>query len=289
MNPSDAPKNPSAGRSSSAFFLGELPYHELLRKRDPQKARKLEACMQQILGEAVYFFDGRVIDSIGPRMIAVMPDATRALEAARKSQIDLLDHNRRQPPNGDIVEAALVVHSGAAVSDGSALTSPIVTAGLQLLRSIQPLQLVVSEPALREAGAKVTGRPIGDFRGIRFYEPPPVESPPPQPEDPAKPIRAAPNSVKKLPVLLLAAIGAGLLVAGLVGFVLLRPKQEKSVSAPAPAVKPQAPAATPVVQARKQVAVTPFAAVSTNRSVSSKAARTEQLVTTVLRRHPGIE
>jgi hypothetical protein len=44
--------------------------------------------MQQILSEAVYLFDGEVLDAFGSRMIAELKTVDSALEAGRKGEFD---------------------------------------------------------------------------------------------------------------------------------------------------------------------------------------------------------
>lgn len=258
MNEQPVPPAGKAGAARSVFFLAELPYHELLRKRDPQKARKLEARMQQILGEAVYLHDGRVIDSIGPRMIAVMPNPRAALNAARQSKSDLLDYNNRQPPSGDIVEPTLVVHSGQALADDAALNHPAVREGLEILRSMQPMQLLVSETVLRDSGSPLPRTASGELGGLKFYEPaqPEVHAVTP----PAKPA-ASPAVLpveKKRPVRLIA-IGFGLLAVLLGAGVVLFSRRDKKPPSPVltETVTPQPVASPPppVAPVRRTVSV----------------------------------
>lgn len=252
MSEQNVPPASKAGAARSIFFLAELPYHELLRKRDPQKARTLEARMQQILGEAVYLHDGRVIDSVGPRMIAVMPDPTSALNAARRSRSELIDYNNRQPANGDIVEPTLVVHSGQPLSDGSPMNQPAVREGLEILRSMQPMQLLVSEPVMLASGLPLPRAPSGELSGVRFYEPvqPEPQAPPPPPKQAAAASAPAPVR-KKRPAAMIAA-GIGLLAVILGAGVVLFSRKGQKPGPPAAtetlSSQPEARAPAPVVQ-----------------------------------------
>jgi hypothetical protein len=288
MNPSF---QPPAEPPSSVFLLAELPYHELLRKRDAPKAMKLEARMQQILGEAVYLHDGRVIDSIGPRMIAIMPDSHQAVDAALKGRLDLLNHNRGQPASGEIVEAALVVHAGPPVSDGSAFSSPTVAAGLQLLRSMQPGQLLISEKVLREAGAMVPPSAAGEAGGARFFEPP-LEEPKPAPPKPPKdvPIAAsvpAPTPVgrKKLPLRLIAVAGGAVALIVVALVLLRRPDQVPQTGAPADPLREAAAQPPPPKQ---RVMIQPVTRPS-DAAGAAHVARIEQIVAELMRRNSRIE
>lgn len=287
MSERDVP--PANKAANSVFFLAELPYHELLRKRDPQKARKLEARMQQVLGEAVYLNEGEIIDSVGPRMIATMPSAAAALEAARQGKLELMNYNRRQPASGDVVEPTLVVHVGPPVTGGSPLTNKTVGEGLQILRSMQPMQLLISEPVLRETGRPVPPKSVGEISGVRFYEPEfkepeRIERPerPSAPVTPAVPPPPVLPARKKLPLPMIGA-GAGVFTI-LIALALIFLSGDKKPAAPAAV---EAPA-----QRRRPAPVVEQAAPKKTVSLSLTDARlraVEPIVRDVLTRNPGLE
>ncbi|MBI2215455.1 MAG: protein kinase [Acidobacteria bacterium] len=161
---------PQAAAAPAWIVVCELPYHELLRKKDPEQASRLETRMQQYLGEAVYLFDGKVLDSFGPRMVAELPDASSALRAAQKGLADIVEHNMSNA--AEPVEPRTVVHFGELV----ATTGKPGGVGLEIadavLDAMEPMQTLVSEPVIRALGLTSIPSPAGAFRGVNFYAAP---------------------------------------------------------------------------------------------------------------------
>ena len=163
-----------AAAAPAWLVVCELPYHELLKKKDPERAARLETRMQQFLGEAVYLFDGKVLDSLGPRMIADMPDAESALRAARKGLADIVEYNMSNAE--EPVEPRTVVHYGELV----AVTGKPGGAGLEIaeavLDAMEPMQTLVSEPVIRALGLASIPAASGRFRDVNFYAAPSLEA-----------------------------------------------------------------------------------------------------------------
>lgn len=272
-----APPPPQAESAPAWIVVCELPYHELLKKKDPERAARLETRMQQFLGEAVYLFDGKVLDSFGPRMVADMPDAESALRAARKGLADIVEYNmvNAQEP----VEPRSVVHYGELV----ATTGKPGGAGLEIaeavLEAMEPMQTLVSEPVIRALHLAAPPPVAGRFRDVNFYAAPSLETairrphaaPPPPPaappaSTPAKglpvaapvvaaepdaeegedaaaevPQEAAPKKKSNLPLFIVIA---ALLVIGVGAVAVFMLKKSDEAAAPA-AVATQAPSPTP--------------------------------------------
>lgn len=199
--PTTAAPAPEAAAAPAWIVVCELPYHELLRRKDPERAARLETRMQQFLGEAVYLFDGKVLDSLGPRMVAAMPDAESALRAAQKGIADIVEYNMSNA--AEPVEPRTVVHHGELV----AVAGKPGGAGLEIahavLEAMEPMQTLVSEPVIRALGLASVPAPAGAFRGVNFYAaptlsasapaaPPPVASAPAPPPAPP-PVAAVPR------------------------------------------------------------------------------------------------
>ncbi|MFA6957385.1 MAG: serine/threonine-protein kinase [Thermoanaerobaculia bacterium] len=177
---------PQAAAAPAWIVVCELPYHELLRKKDPERASRLETRMQQFLGEAVYLFDGKVLDSLGPRMVADMPDAASALRAAQKGLTDIVEYNMSNAE--EPVEPRTVVHYGELVS----VTGKPGGAGLEIadavLDAMEPMQTLVSEPVIHALGLASIPSPAGAFRGVNFYVAPSLKSAAPPIEPVAAPV-----------------------------------------------------------------------------------------------------
>ncbi|MGK2858704.1 MAG: protein kinase domain-containing protein [Thermoanaerobaculia bacterium] len=194
------PAQPPQTVSAPAWIVVcELPYHELLKKKDPERAGRLETRMQQFLGEAVYLFDGTVLDSFGPRMVADMPDAESALRAARKGLADIVEFNmsNAQEP----VEPRMIIHYGELAAVTGTPSGPGLEIADAVLDAMEPMQLLVSEPVIQGLGLASPPPMAGRFRDVNFYAAPPLESVArvPQPAPPQPPEAPAPPRAKATP------------------------------------------------------------------------------------------
>lgn len=231
------------------LFVAEIPYADLLMKKDPERATRMEAKMQQILGEAVYLFDGELIDSIGPRIIATLPTPEKAIDAARKSLADLLEFNGTVDAR-DAVEPRILLHRGDVTRSESEISGTAHAFALQVLPSVQPMQLLVSDALLKADGTRES-TPVGSIGGVAFHElkpePPridessePLPSPTVAAAMPAAPVAEAEATAAAprrslTPVIAIAAI-ALIVLAGV--FVMFRRRSQQLVK---PVSRVQAP------------------------------------------------
>jgi len=272
----------AASSGASTLFIAELPYHDLMRKKDASRASRLEALMQQMLGEAVYLFDGKVVDSMGPRMIATMPDATAAVAAARKGMADLVQHNSTAGVGGDVLEPRAVLHAGAVTrSESGSMGGAAADLALGVLASLEPSQLLVSESVFRGAGFPVDIAPVGSFGDVRFYQLPP-EKPPVVVEPPPEVVEveeeAPPEPPKKSPLLWIGGIAA-LVILLVGGFFLVH----REATAPPPVAVP-----IPRASSTARVALQPFTLESADPQLTKSASSVQRAATEILKTAGGM-
>jgi class 3 adenylate cyclase len=169
---------PAVVTRRSILFLAELaksdPSHD-----DSAAAAKSAARMQQILGEAVYLFDGQVVDPFGPRLVAEIPSASNAAEVARKAEFDLSEYAREN--KGAALQVTMLLHCGdVAIVEGKA-TGPAVDEAAKLLDSLPPGKVLLTDAFRKQAQLTSTPvRPFGEVGGVKLYE---IPAPEVEPED----------------------------------------------------------------------------------------------------------
>ena len=155
--------SPAAGdRKRSILFLAELANFDLLELDEAQKAG---ARMQQILGEAVYLFNGNVIDPFGPRMVAELPDVDSAYEAGRKGEFDF-------SPGQDAADLSvhMLLHAGEyEVREGMA-SGPAIDKAFEAMADLPANTLYVSEELVKEGRGSVRLRDAGARAGLKLYQ-----------------------------------------------------------------------------------------------------------------------
>src|SRR5205823_4877115 len=60
------PAKSAAASKATLLLVADVANFDTLNTTDPEAANKAAARMQQILGEAVFLFDGQVVDPFGP-------------------------------------------------------------------------------------------------------------------------------------------------------------------------------------------------------------------------------
>ncbi|HKR66631.1 MAG TPA: serine/threonine-protein kinase, partial [Thermoanaerobaculia bacterium] len=98
----------TAERKRTILFVADVVNFEDTAATDPEAAARAAARMQQILGESVYLFDGKVIDPFGTRMIAELPSVESAIEAGRKGEFDFSPEQQ----SGDDLNVRMLLHAG---------------------------------------------------------------------------------------------------------------------------------------------------------------------------------
>lgn len=164
-------KRPAETRQS-ILLLAEVANYAELAMLDANAAAKIAARMQQLLGEAVYLFDGKVLDPFGPRMIAELPTSEAALEAGRKGEFDF--SNEREGTNP--IDVRLLLHSGALTLSGGLVSGPAIDSGMAALQQLPHRKLFLSEDFARAIRASVRVRDEGARGGLKLFSIVPPEA-----------------------------------------------------------------------------------------------------------------
>jgi tetratricopeptide (TPR) repeat protein len=167
----------------SILFVADVANYDDLVLENPDRAAKAAAQMQQILGESVYLFDGRVIDPFGTRLIAELPSVDAALEAGRKAEFDLTPGQQE----GEPVDVRMMLHAGEVELREGTAVGPAVEKALATLAHLPPNALYISEEFVKEGRGNVRLRDAGARAGVKLYTIVPPE-PEPGPETDSAPL-----------------------------------------------------------------------------------------------------
>jgi tetratricopeptide (TPR) repeat protein len=147
------------------LLVADLADYDSLRATDETAASRCAARMQQILGESVYLFDGKVLDPFGACVIAELPSIDAALEAARKGEFDVAPANQE----GDILRVRLLLHAGEVDVVEGVPGGPAIERARAALAQLPPGTLFVSEEFVRDGRGKVRLRDAGAKGGVKLY------------------------------------------------------------------------------------------------------------------------
>ncbi len=257
---------------------------------DTVTARSTEK-MLQVLHEAIYLFDGRILDPFSTVVIGVFPKRQDAVKAALKAQEDLKAEDQER--GGKSLQARLVVITGWIVGEVAA-KSPFIEAALEVLKATPAFRIAVPEELVTEGRYPIASpEPLTVVAEVKFFDllsdakkvvdrqPPPSEVPaqtpaaapsvasparsptpaqkaaPPSPAAAAEkgPAETRPSSRKRgMGPMIAVAAGGVLFFALLAGVFLFRRKE-----APPPPVVAAVP--QPVVSKiaeRKRIMISPF-------------------------------
>ena len=224
-------------RDVTNLFVADIPFWEMLQSRDPEKASRAAARMQQYLGESVYLYDGEVLDSLGQRFIGVVPEASGAVTAAYRA----LDETGPASPEGDFEPRMLIVR-GEIERDGSKLSGHGLEKALEVLESLSPGQVLIGGDILEAARLQPSDASVGSFGQARLFALParmPAETAPTRDESTVLVAPMSGEETVSIAVgarpsrrswLLPAILGLALVVAALAAFLWLRrgePTQEQ--------------------------------------------------------------
>jgi hypothetical protein len=123
------------------------------------------ARMQQVLGEAVYLFDGKVIDPFGKRLVAELPSVESALEAGRKGEFDFAPEQQA----GDVLQARLLLHAGEVEMKDGAPAGAAIEKAFGVLEQLPPNTLYITEDFVREGRGNVRFRDAGARAGVKLF------------------------------------------------------------------------------------------------------------------------
>lgn len=158
------PGTQQAQARSSIIFAADVANYVELKATNPAAAAKSAARMQQILGEAVYLFDGKVLDPFAPQMIAELPSVESAVEAARKGEFDFSPDQQ----SGEVIPVRMLLHAGEVVASEGSVSGPGVAKALDVLKTLPPLTLHVTEAFARRGKLPVRLRDAGARAGVKL-------------------------------------------------------------------------------------------------------------------------
>ena len=278
----------------SILFLGEVADGDTVR--DDESAAKAASRMQQMLGEAVYLFDGQVIDPFGKRMVAELPSVDSALEAGRKVEFDLALLERE----GDPLHVRMLLHAGELEVRDGAPVGPAVAKAAAALAEVTPNTLFITEEFVKEGRGNVRLRDAGARGGVKLFTIVPPE-PPPQIDDlSAEPTTleleeeaaaiaeadAISRSAQRRKRTFAFAATAAVLVILLGGAAAMWMRRGERA---APSVANAVPAATrPTPANPRSVFIAPFVVQARDPGVVERAHAVRAAATEILRTHPEL-
>jgi hypothetical protein len=267
----------SAARSSILLIADVDPNDSSDPARDAAK-------MQQVIGEAVYLFDGNVIDPFGAKLVAELPTVDAALEAARKAEFDI----EPEQQEGADLPVRMLLHAGeVTIADGVPAGDAIERA-YKTLAAMPKRKLCLSEDFVKQGRGNVRLRDAGARAGMKLYEIVPAE-PKPLPESAPTQLDTHATDLELPPVppasprrhrsLLYVAAGVLLLGAGVAGIVFSRRNAEP----------PKAVAvAKPVVPATRDIVIDNFSVEGAEPALLERAAAIRLVVIEMLKNTPDV-
>ncbi len=172
-------QDPSA--KEAILFVADIANYEQLVASDRDAANRAVSRMQQLLGEAVYLFDGQVLDPFGRRVIAEMPSVESALEAARKGEFDFSPDQQGADP----IQVRLLLHYGNVSAKEGKVKGDGVQRAAEVLTQLPPLTLHLTEEFLKKGRGTVRVRDAGARGGVKLYTIVPSEAPQPKVIEPS--------------------------------------------------------------------------------------------------------
>ncbi len=165
----------AAEHRRTILFLADVANYDELLAEDPEAAAKAAARMQQVLGEGVYLFDGKVVDPFGTRLIAELPSVESALEAGRKGEFDFSPD--QTVSISDRLKVRMLLHAGELEINEGVVSGPAVEKGIAALAHLTPNTLFISEEFVKEGRGQVRLRDAGAKGGLKLFTIVPVEPP----------------------------------------------------------------------------------------------------------------
>lgn len=216
--------------------------------------------MQQVLGESIYLFDGKVTDPFAPRLVAELPTVEAALEAGRKGEFDFSPGQQSDPP----IDVRMLLHAGELELRDGLPAGAAVERAFEALKQLPPNTLFISEEFLKEGRGNLRMRDAGARGGLKLYtivpaEPPQEEAPEPttaelEAEEAAEveAMIAVQATAKKKRARSLAIAAVGLLVfSGVLGVMWMRRDRSPAVQPAATTARPAGPAPATSAAPRK--------------------------------------
>jgi Tfp pilus assembly protein PilF len=294
------PTQPAAdetpGARNAILLVAQVSGYEEMKDLDPAGAAKASARMQQLVGEAVYLFDGQVVDPFGPRLVGEMPTVESALEAARKCEFDLSPSQQDDDP----IAVSLLLHGGQVITRDGAAEGPAIDSAIAILNELPPLTLHISEEFLKHGRGNLRLRDAGARGGHKLYtivppEPVPIEittaeldaiAAEEEAELKAAQAAAAAEAAKKKRKRM--AMVAAIVVVGASVTSMLLWRNRGAASATAPKRSAIAAPFVPTAAHPKTIAIAPFAVEGADPALAARANAIRLASSEVLRSYPEL-
>jgi tetratricopeptide (TPR) repeat protein len=285
-----APGQQAAAKAKSAIlFIADVA-------KDPSVGdhAKATARMQQILGEAVYLFDGEVLDAFGPRMIAELKTVDAALEAGRKGEFDFSPEQQGPKP----IPVRLLLTAGEIEVKDGAVTGPAIAKAIDVLQAIPPMQLFISEDFTKKGRGNVRLRDSGAKAGVKLYtivppEPKPVQETvvdeEPEQMEAEEEVAAVAPAKKKLPMMLVAVVAAVVILGGGAAMLLMSKSKPAAAVQASVVAKPTSTAPPPASAANpRKIFLQPFTVEGADPALTDRANVVRATSIEVLRAYPEL-
>ncbi|HEX3579099.1 MAG TPA: serine/threonine-protein kinase, partial [Thermoanaerobaculia bacterium] len=149
----------------SIILVADVANHDDVNAIDPPAAAKAAARMQQILGEAVYLFDGQVPDPFGPCFVGELPSIENALEAGRKGEFDFSPEQQ----DGTPIPVRLLLHYGEVETHDGAVAGPAVEKAQEILKQLDAAKLYITEAFVKKGRVALRLRDAGARAGVKLF------------------------------------------------------------------------------------------------------------------------
>src|SRR5438270_750492 len=149
----------------SIILVADIANHDEVNAVDPAAAAKSAARMQQILGEAVYLFDGQVVDPFGPRFVGELPSLENALEAGRKGEFEVSPEQQ----DGEPIPVRLLLHYGEVETHDGAAAGPAVEKAYEILEELDAAKLYITEAFVKKGRVGLRLRDAGARAGVKLF------------------------------------------------------------------------------------------------------------------------
>jgi hypothetical protein len=284
----------AAQTRQSILLVAEVANYNETNAVDPVAAGKAAARMQQLLGEAVYLFDGQVIDPFGNRFVGELTSVENGLEAGRKGEFDFSPEQQ----DGDRVPVRMLLHYGEVETRNGAPAGAAVDKAFEILAKIDPGKLCLTESFVKKGRVGVRLRDAGAVAGVKLFALAPsgeaaeeaARAAAAKEEEArlaAEEEAAASRLAKKKTQTRYLAIAAALLIvigASAVLWIQKRDRQTAAVTtAKGPAVPPPATASTP-----RKIAVEPFTIEPADATLQHRAEAVRLAAIEILRSFPEV-
>jgi Tfp pilus assembly protein PilF len=155
----------AAQTRQSIILVGDIANYNEVNAVDPAAATKAAARMQQILGEAIYLFDGQVVDPFGPRFVGELPSLESAIEAGRKGEFDFSPEQQ----DGTPIPVRLLLHAGEVETRDGSPAGATVEKAFEILGQLEPQKLYITEAVTKKGRTSVRLRDAGARAGVKLF------------------------------------------------------------------------------------------------------------------------